>query len=186
MINELLFWAAHSSDDAAWRIYAQSRGINCAPRGDHTRRLHTPSRRECSQRTTDHQERGEHTPHRPEREKRLDIHSPKVFKIITANHSHHVCVCVIFVIHYIGTNFLTNQPEQRGSPVRRWQITGQHPPGRHMAREKWFHVIVSRSAFCFSFFSLSRPGVRVSHESRRTLSREKRPVINLLPDCRPR
>jgi hypothetical protein len=46
---------------------------------------------------------------------------PKVFKIITANRS--LCLCVIFVIDYIGTNFLTNQPEQRGSPVRRWQIT---------------------------------------------------------------
>lgn len=95
MINELLFWAAHSSDDAAWRIYAQSRGINCAPRGDHTRRLHTPSRRECSQRTTDHQERGEHTPHRPEREKKDSIFIPqKYLKSLpqtTAIMS--VCVC---------------------------------------------------------------------------------------------
>jgi hypothetical protein len=73
---------------------------------------------------------------------------------------------------YIGTNFLTNQPEQRGSPVRRWQITecAQPLPGRHMAREKCFHVIVSlaRSVVLFIIFlSLARSPRAVAPEKER-------------------
>lgn len=169
MINELLFWAAHSSDDAAWRIYMHKVGALIVRRavtthGVCTHRVHNRPRTHaaiCQSR---------------ERKKTRYISLPQ--KYLKSLPQTAACVCVWFLSSIIYWDQFFDQ-STRTTRIPCPQVANYRVRARGLFQEEKFYISCDCfSSFCFSFFSLSLPGVccvareRAAWE-RRTLSREK-------------